>query len=118
MKWILCLFILPVLSSFEGSREQRHMKEVHQIEVNDAITFFRMFDLDNDHFWDEEEVRRMYHIAIDDESDRAQSILHSVYDILDGNRDGFISVDEYLVHRLPEFIDHQTSESIPSKYRV
>ncbi|KAL2175325.1 putative calcium ion binding protein [Thermothelomyces heterothallicus CBS 202.75] len=79
---------------------QKHMAEEHHAADFDAASFFALHDFDGDGSWDGEEILRTYGLM--DESnkhvteDRKAEILGVITELLDTNRDGVVSRDEFV----------------------
>ncbi|KAL2157748.1 hypothetical protein VTH06DRAFT_5016 [Thermothelomyces fergusii] len=79
---------------------QKHMAEEHHVAEFDAASFFVLHDFDGDGNWDGEEILRTYGLM--DESnkhvaeDRKAEIVRVITELLDANRDGVISRDEFV----------------------
>lgn len=113
------------------------MKDIHGIEINDEYTFFRIHDLDNDHFWDIEELRYIFGTEheLNPNSNQVKRIIDRIYYQVDTNQDKFISVDEYLYNELAflkpiKEVEEEykvtrarkrrfsSRENVPSRYRM
>ncbi|KAK7063884.1 precursor to secretory protein Ssp120 [Favolaschia claudopus] len=97
---------------------QRHMSSEHHIDSFDMRSFFQLHDLNRDGFWDREEVEAIYGVhhvysqkkSKDDEEHKrkADHISSTVLNLLDKNRDGRISPEEFEavgLEGLPNFDD-------------
>ncbi|OWZ74637.1 hypothetical protein C365_06975 [Cryptococcus neoformans Bt85] len=97
------------------SYAERHMHTEHHIDSFDLESFFKLHDLDMNGYWDELEIQAVYglhHHSLKDKlgrghaDGRAQNIVAQVLDALDKDRDGKISLDEFLAggtQGLPSF---------------
>ncbi|KAJ7204435.1 precursor to secretory protein Ssp120 [Mycena pura] len=84
---------------------QRHMASEHHIDSFDLRSFFQLHDLNRDGFWDKEEVEAIYGVhhvysqkkSKDDEEHqkKADHISGTVLNLLDKNRDGKVSPEEF-----------------------
>ncbi|CAO3686743.1 unnamed protein product [Rhizopus stolonifer] len=92
--------LLPALCELQHAFEQKHMKETHQMEVADEVAFFKIHDLNKDGHWDESELVSMYGTErnVDPQAEHIQSIIKTIYNTMDLNKDGFISQDEYITN--------------------
>ncbi|KAK3683972.1 putative calcium ion binding protein [Podospora appendiculata] len=83
---------------------EKHMAEEHHATGFDAASFFALHDFDADGNWEAREILRTYGLM--DESnkhvtpDRREAIVHEILGLLDANRDGIVSRDEFV-----QFID-------------
>jgi hypothetical protein len=79
------------------------MQDDHHIEVTDEVTFFKLHDLDNDGFWSDKELQSLYGFErdIDPNESHIKTIIDRVYQDMDLNKDGFISLEEYITNQLP-----------------
>jgi nucleobindin len=97
---------------------QRHMASEHHIDSFDLRSFFQLHDLNRDGYWDKEEVEAIYGVhhvysqkkSKDDEEHqkKADHISGTVLNLLDKNRDGKISPEEFEavgLDGLPNFDD-------------
>jgi len=97
---------------------QRHMSSEHHIDSFDVASFFQLHDLDRDGFWAPDEIEAIYgvhHIysqkkSKDDEEHqkKADHIVSTVLGLVDSDKDGKISLDEFEVvglDGLPNFDD-------------
>ncbi|KAJ6623059.1 precursor to secretory protein Ssp120 [Mycena sp. CBHHK59/15] len=83
----------------------RHMASEHHIDSFDLRSFFQLHDLNRDGFWDKEEIEAIYgvhHIysqkkSKDDEEHqkKADHISGAVLNLLDKNRDGKVTPEEF-----------------------
>ncbi|KAH6608070.1 hypothetical protein Trco_004383 [Trichoderma cornu-damae] len=77
----------------------KHMAEEHHVDGWDEASFFTLHDYDSDGYWKGEELLRTYGLM--DESnkhvswERRDEILRGLLGILDSNRDGVVSRDEW-----------------------
>lgn len=78
------------------------MKDIHGTEIDKELTFFKIHDIDDDGFWDIQELRIMFGIeyALNPKSHQVRRVIDQVYSHADTNKDKFISVDEYLHNEL------------------
>lgn len=84
---------------------QRHMASEHHIDSFDLRSFFQLHDLNRDGFWDKDEVEAIYGVhhvysqkkSKDDEEHqkKADHISGTVLNLLDTNRDGKVSPEEF-----------------------
>ncbi|QRG40676.1 hypothetical protein FDK38_005164 [Candidozyma auris] len=105
------------------SWQEWHMKEEHQMDSFDAVSFFKMHDLENKGYWTLEDVLYVYgltreevvgdgsgmgeHAAEEKVSQEAKSQVGSiVMNLLDSNGDGTITLEEW-----KRFIDRK--EELP-----
>ncbi|XXH05239.1 hypothetical protein Hte_011664 [Hypoxylon texense] len=78
----------------------KHMAEEHHISDFDASSFFVLHDYDADGHWEAEEILRTYGLM--DESNkgvpqsRRDEIQQSLLQLLDTNKDGFVTRDEFV----------------------
>jgi hypothetical protein len=97
---------------------QRHMATEHHIDSFDLRSFFQLHDLNRDGYWDKEEVEAIYGVhhvysqkkSKDDEAHqkKADHISGTVLQLLDKNRDGRVSPEEFEsvgLDGLPNFDD-------------
>ena len=79
------------------------MHQDHQIEITDEVAFFKIHDLNNDGFWSQEEMQSLYGVerGIDPTENHIMSLIDSVFEEMDTNKDRYISLEEYLAHNLP-----------------
>ncbi|KAJ7292924.1 precursor to secretory protein Ssp120 [Mycena rebaudengoi] len=97
---------------------QRHMASEHHIDSFDLRSFFQLHDLNRDGFWDREEVEAIYGVhhvysqkkSKDDEEHqkKADHISSTVLNLLDKNRDGRVTPEEFELvglDGLPNFDD-------------
>ncbi|KAI8047963.1 uncharacterized protein B0P05DRAFT_565071 [Gilbertella persicaria] len=98
-----------VLCGHPGEFEQKHMSESHNIEIQDEVAFFKIHDLNQDGFWDEEELKSMYGLErdIDPNAQHIKLIIDRVFQDMDLNRDRLISLDEYINAKLPMITEKQ-----------
>ncbi|KAK4040340.1 hypothetical protein C8A01DRAFT_15791 [Parachaetomium inaequale] len=79
---------------------QKHMAEEHHADGFDAASFFALHDFNADGNWEADEILRTYGLM--DESnkhvteDRKAEIVREILALLDTNRDGRISRDEFV----------------------
>ncbi|KAF5368592.1 hypothetical protein D9758_002396 [Tetrapyrgos nigripes] len=101
---------------------RRHMAKEHHIDSFDLRSFFQLHDLNRDGFWDREEIEAIYGVhhvysqkkSKDDEEHqkKADHIVGEVLRILDGNKDGKVTPEEFEavgLDGLPNF-DHMGAE--------
>ncbi|KAI9314572.1 DNA topoisomerase [Dichotomocladium elegans] len=83
----------------------RHMQETHQIHISDEVTFFKMHDRDGDGMWDEGDLRALYGFErdVDAGAKHIRLIIDRVFRDLDTDLDGFISLQEYMRSKLPDW---------------
>ncbi|POS86225.1 hypothetical protein EPUL_000397 [Erysiphe pulchra] len=89
--------------------ETRHMAEEHHIDSFDRASFFSLHDYDDNDVWDVSEVLKTY--GMDDPSAKDVSemkkneITHTVFHLLDRNKNNIIERSEYIAfeHSLPDF---------------
>ncbi|KAI0130282.1 hypothetical protein BJ170DRAFT_308834 [Xylariales sp. AK1849] len=78
----------------------KHMAEEHHITDFDATSFFTLHDFDADGRWEPEEILRTYGLYDDSNASILQSrkdeISRQILDLLDSNRDGAVSRDEFV----------------------
>jgi len=84
---------------------QRHMSSEHHIDSFDLRSFFQLHDLNRDGYWDKDEVEAIYGVhhvysqkkSKDDEEHqkKADHISGTVLNLVDQNRDGKISPEEF-----------------------
>ncbi|KAJ7610903.1 precursor to secretory protein Ssp120 [Roridomyces roridus] len=84
---------------------QRHMATEHHIDSFDLRSFFQLHDLNRDGFWDREEVEAIYGVhhvysqkkSKDEEEHqkKADHISGTVLNLLDKNKDGKVSPEEF-----------------------
>ncbi|EPT03458.1 hypothetical protein FOMPIDRAFT_1022421 [Fomitopsis schrenkii] len=97
---------------------ERHMAKEHHIDSFDPPSFFQLHDLNRDGIWDREEIEAIYgvHHAYSQKKSKdeiehqkkADNIVNTVLEKLDKNKDGKISLDEFLavgLDGLPNFDD-------------
>jgi len=97
---------------------QRHMSSEHHIDSFDVASFFQLHDLDRDGFWSPDEIEAIYGVhhvysqkkSKDEEEHqkKAEHIVNTVLGLVDGNKDGKISLDEFKavgLDGLPNFDD-------------
>jgi len=97
---------------------QRHMSSEHHIDSFDVASFFQLHDLDRDGFWAPDEIEAIYGVqhvysqkkSKDEEEHqkKADHIVNTVLGLVDGNKDGKISLDEFKavgLDGLPNFDD-------------
>jgi hypothetical protein len=76
------------------------LSEEHHISDFDAASFFTLHDFDSDSRWEPAEIARTY--GLEDESNAALSpsrkteIVKSILDLIDTNKDGYVSRDEFV----------------------
>jgi hypothetical protein len=74
--------------------------EEHHISNFDPASFFALHDFDSDARWEPAEIARTY--GLEDESNAALSpsrkseIVKSILDLIDTNKDGYVSREEFL----------------------
>lgn len=80
------------------------MLDAHHIEITDEITFFKLHDIDKDGFWSVQEVSAIYGIErnVDPNAPYIKGLVERVYQIMDKDKDRFISLEEYLSNKLPD----------------
>ncbi|KAL6892351.1 hypothetical protein GGI43DRAFT_413820 [Trichoderma evansii] len=78
----------------------KHMAEEHHVDGWDAASFFTLHDYDSDGYWKGEELLRTYGLMDDSNRkvswERRDDILRQLLDLMDQNRDGVVSRDEWL----------------------
>ncbi|KZT72966.1 hypothetical protein DAEQUDRAFT_704772 [Daedalea quercina L-15889] len=95
---------------------ERHMAKEHHIDMFDPASFFLLHDLNRDGIWDREEIEAIYgvhHVYSQKKSkdeiehqQKADHIVNTVLEKIDKNKDGKISLEEFLevgVDGLPNF---------------
>jgi hypothetical protein len=81
----------------------RHMAEEHHIESWDFDSFFVLHDYNADGFWQGDEIQRTYGLM--DQSNKHKTfedktrVLSQVLELLDRNKDGMVSHDEWTVFK-------------------
>ncbi|WWD16657.1 hypothetical protein CI109_101087 [Kwoniella shandongensis] len=98
------------------SYAERHMHTEHHIDSFDLESFFKLHDLDMDGFWDEAEIQAVYglhHHSVKEKipqqalvDGRTQVVVDKVLSKLDTNKDGKISLEEFMAggtEGLPSF---------------
>ncbi|KAL0571219.1 hypothetical protein V5O48_010742 [Marasmius crinis-equi] len=101
---------------------RRHMAKEHHIDSFDLRSFFQLHDLNRDGSWDKEEIEAVYgvhHVYSQKKSKddiehqkKADEIVKEVLRILDANKDGRVTVEEFEtvgLDGLPNF-DHLGAE--------
>ncbi|KAJ3995484.1 precursor to secretory protein Ssp120 [Lentinula boryana] len=101
---------------------KRHMSKEHHIDEFDLPSFHQLHDLNRDSVWDKEEIEAIYgvhHIYSQQKSKddvehqtKADYISGEVLRLLDANKDGKVSVEEFMkvgIDGLPNF-DHMGAE--------
>ncbi|ORZ19901.1 hypothetical protein BCR42DRAFT_410771 [Absidia repens] len=85
------------------------MDNTHHIEISDEVTFFKLHDLDRDGYWNDHEVRAIYGLERDVSSDASHvnTIVWRAFQDLDSDKDGLISMKEYMVHHLPDWTEEE-----------
>jgi len=83
---------------------QRHMASEHHIDSFDLPSFFQLHDLDRDGFWGPDEIEAIYgvhHVYSQKKSKdeiehqkKAETIVNTVLNLVDKNKDGRISLEE------------------------
>lgn len=118
------LTVLSFTSAHGGSHPQKplslegiddwatlHMASEHRIGNFDPSSFFKLHDFDSDGHWESSEIARTY--GLEDVSNKdvpeqkRQEVVHQVLEMYDFNRDGFISMLEWMTgigsgKRLPD----------------
>jgi len=97
---------------------QRHMSSEHHIDSFDVASFFQLHDLDRNGFWTPDEIEAIYGVhhvysqkkSKDDEEHqkKADHIVNTVLALVDSDKDGKISLDEFKavgLDGLPNFDD-------------
>ncbi|OBZ78643.1 hypothetical protein A0H81_01274 [Grifola frondosa] len=97
---------------------QKHMASEHHIDSFDVDSFFQLHDLNRDKFWDREEIEAIYgvhHVYSQKKSKdevehqkKADHIVNTVLKLLDKDKDGKISMEEFAavgLDGLPNFDD-------------
>ncbi|KAG0747311.1 hypothetical protein G6F57_003699 [Rhizopus arrhizus] len=104
--------LATAMGEIQHQFEKTHMKEAHQMEVADEVSFFKIHDLNKDGFWDEDELMSMYGIerGIDPKAEHIQVIIEEIYKAMDLNKDRFISQDEYITSTFLPTITKQQEE--------
>ncbi|EGO31141.1 hypothetical protein SERLADRAFT_455850 [Serpula lacrymans var. lacrymans S7.9] len=101
-----------------GEYAQKHMATEHHIDSFDLGSFFQLHDLDRNGIWDREEIEAIYGVhhvysqkKSKDEAEhqqKADHIVDTILKLIDKNRDGKISPEEFNVaglKGLPNFED-------------
>nr|XP_018264522.1 uncharacterized protein I303_02692 [Kwoniella dejecticola CBS 10117]OBR86680.1 hypothetical protein I303_02692 [Kwoniella dejecticola CBS 10117] len=109
-------FDLDDLNDAGLSYAERHMHTEHHIDSFDLESFFKLHDLDMNGFWDQAEIQAVYglhHHSVKDKikqpeliDARTQVVVDKVLEKLDTNRDGKISLAEFIAggtEGLPSF---------------
>ncbi|WWC68791.1 uncharacterized protein I206_102726 [Kwoniella pini CBS 10737] len=109
-------FDLNDLNDAGLSYAERHMHTEHHIDSFDLESFFKLHDLDMNGFWDQAEIQAVYglhHHSVKDKikqpelvDARTQVVVDKVLEKLDTNKDGKISLDEFIAggtEGLPSF---------------
>ncbi|CCM03666.1 uncharacterized protein FIBRA_05810 [Fibroporia radiculosa] len=97
---------------------ERHMAKEHHIDSFDASSFFQLHDLNRDGVWDREEIEAIYgvhHVYSQKKSKddiehqkKADHIVNTVLGRLDKDKDGKVTLEEFLsvgLDGLPNFDD-------------
>lgn len=84
---------------------QRHMASEHHIDSFDLPSFFQLHDLDRDGYWGPDEIEAIYgvhHVYSQKKSKdeiehqkKAETIVNTVLDLVDKDKDGRISLEEF-----------------------
>jgi len=84
---------------------QRHMSSEHHIDSFDLPSFFQLHDLDRDGYWGPDEIEAIYgvhHVYSQQKSKdevehqkKAETIVNTVLNLVDSNKDGRISLEEF-----------------------
>lgn len=84
---------------------QRHMASEHHIDSFDLPSFFQLHDLDRDGYWGPDEIEAIYgvhHVYSQKKSKdeiehqkKAETIVNTVLNIVDKDKDGRISLEEF-----------------------
>ncbi|RUS30640.1 hypothetical protein BC938DRAFT_479132 [Jimgerdemannia flammicorona] len=84
--------------------QKSHMLNHHNVEVSDEITFFKMHDLNQDGYLDESELRSLYGFErnVNPNAPHIRAIIGRALSDMDTDRDGRISLREYLNKQMPE----------------
>ncbi|TFK26749.1 hypothetical protein FA15DRAFT_667029 [Coprinopsis marcescibilis] len=95
---------------------QRHMAKEHHIDNFDVRSFFHLHDLDQNGYWDKSEIEAIYgvhHVYSQKKSkddiehqQKADQIVKAVLEILDVDKDGYVTSDEFVkvgLDGLPNF---------------
>ncbi|KAI8384578.1 uncharacterized protein BYT42DRAFT_562959 [Radiomyces spectabilis] len=112
--------------------EDKHMRETHRMEIADAVTFFKLHDLDGNGFLDANELRAIYgwERDVNPDANHIQDIIQRALQELDKDQDGLISMQEYLASKLPQWTeadqqaenqwreDHPVGSNTPSRPSV
>ncbi|KAH6851156.1 putative calcium ion binding protein [Chaetomium sp. MPI-CAGE-AT-0009] len=79
---------------------QKHMAEEHHTSGFDAASFFALHDFDGNGNWEGEEILRTYGLMDESNKDvpeaRRAQIVQEIMRLIDANRDGRISRDEFV----------------------
>lgn len=100
------------------SYAEKHMQSEHHIDAFDLPSFFKLHDLDNDGYWTVAEIQAVYGLNPDaahshghahgqqggkpggsqekDITEKAKVVSDKVLEVMDMNRDGKISADEFI----------------------
>lgn len=80
------------------------MLKHHNIQAFDEISFFKMHDLNHDSYLDESELRSFYGFErdVDPQASHIKAIIGRVLEDMDMDKDGRISMSEYIRKQLPE----------------
>ncbi|KAI9278242.1 hypothetical protein BDA99DRAFT_491550 [Phascolomyces articulosus] len=92
--------------------EDKHMQDTHGIQVNDEVAFFKIHDDNGDGFWDESDLRAMYGLErdIDPNAHHVRTIVDRALQDLDKDKDGKISLEEYMKSQLPDWTPEEIQE--------
>ncbi|RUS20808.1 hypothetical protein BC937DRAFT_94345 [Endogone sp. FLAS-F59071] len=94
----------PAEQHIPNDYEKDHMLKHHNIQVFDEISFFKLHDLDHDNYLDESELRSLYGFErdVDPQASHIKAIIGRVLEDMDTDKDGRISMSEYIRKQLPE----------------
>ncbi|KAL0074190.1 hypothetical protein J3Q64DRAFT_1778974 [Phycomyces blakesleeanus] len=89
--------------------EEEHLHDTHQIQSADEMSFFKIHDLNGDGFWDAHELRAMYGLErdIDPDAKHIRTIIDRVFEDLDKDLDGYVSMAEYMTTKLPNWTEEE-----------
>ncbi|KAI7848722.1 hypothetical protein BDC45DRAFT_522593 [Circinella umbellata] len=92
--------------------EDKHMQDTHGIQVSDEVAFFKIHDTNGDGFWDESDLRAMYGLErdIDPNAHHVRTIVDRALQDLDMDKDGLISLAEYMKSKLPDWTPEEVKE--------